>query len=314
VTFTKVALLMTIFLASAISFAKPSDSDLVVPTSSAQSDLVVPNSRADSEQDAIHARHLNDEEVSDDIAQKRLPPPQDKVHTTIIRYTKEDEDDGATESAAGNISAKTKSPPVEVKPSKHYASFHIGSYNPTNLQGDTNGISYSNVYGGAVPMFQFDYEWDFFRSFGKLGLKSGIGFFTAQGDGRFISPPQLQSEEEIMLVVLPFTEAAVYHFEYWDRQLFIPYFEGGADYFGIFEIPTSATTPSKAKFGGSAAAHYAAGLQIQIDFLDREGLFNMNKDYGINHLYVVAGIRQFFGLGQFDFSAVMFEGGFSFEF
>jgi len=284
-----------------------------VPTSSAQSDLVVPNPQADSEQDAIHARHLNDEEVSDDIAQERQPPPKDKVHVYVVPYTRDD-DDGATESAAGNISSKTTSPPIKTKPSKHYASFHIGSYNPTNLQGDTPGITYANVYGGAVPMFQFDYEWDFFRSFGKLGLKSGIGFFTAEGDGRFVTPPQLQSQEELLLICLPFTAAGVYHFEFWDRQLFIPYIEGGADYFGIFEIPTESTTVTQSKFGGSAAIHYAAGLQFQIDFLDREGLFNMNKEYGINHLYLTAGIRQFVGLGQFDFSALMFEGGFSFEF
>jgi hypothetical protein len=314
VTFFKVLFLTTIFLISTKSFAKPSDSDLVVPTSSAQSDLVVPNSEADAEQDAIHARHLHDEEVSDDIAQKRIAPPKDKVHTSIIEYTKED-DDGATESAAGSLKEKVRNPPNQPKPSKHYASFHIGSYDPTQLMGDTSGITYSNVYGSnSVPMFQFDYEWDFFRTFGKLGLKSGIGFFTAEGDGRFVQNPNIQSQTELLLIVLPFTEAAVYHFEYWDRQLFVPYAEAGVDYFGIFEIPTEATTVTKAKFGGSAAAHYAAGMQFQIDFLDREGLFNMFKDYGITHMYVTAGIRQFVGLGLFDFSAVMFEGGFSFEF
>jgi len=314
VTLAKVAFLMTIFL-TPLASAKPSDSDLVIPTSDAQSDLVVPDPKADAQQDAIHARQLHDEEVSDDIAQKRVAPPKDKVHTTVAPYTR-DEDDGATESAAGNLSSsKTTSPPVKVKPSKHYASFHIGSYYPSNLQSSVAGVTYANVYGEkSVPMFQFDYEWDFFRSFGKLGLKSGIGFFTAEGDGRFVTPPNFQSQEELLLVVLPLTEAAVYHLEFWDRQLFVPYGEAGVDYFGIFEIPTIATSPGQAKFGGSAAAHYAAGLQFQIDFLDREGLFNMGKEFGINHLYLTAGIRQFIGLGEFDFSAMMFEGGFSFEF
>ncbi len=311
--FLKGIFFIAIVLKTEGALAKPSDADLVVPTSSAQSDLVIPNSNADAEQDAIHARHLNEEEVSDDVAQQRKPPPKDKVHSTIIQYTR-DEDDGATESAATTSTSKTKSSAPKAKPSKHYASFHIGSYNPTNLQGDTPGITYANVYGGSVPIFQFDYEWDFFRTFGKLGLKSGIGFFTAQGDGRFVQNPNIQSDEELMLVVLPLSAAGIYHAEFWDRQFIVPYVEGGADYFGIFEIASEATSISKGKFGGSPTLHYAAGLQFQIDFLDREGLFNMTKDYGINHLYLTAGIRQFIGIGLYDFSATMFEGGFSFEF
>jgi hypothetical protein len=164
-------------------------------------------------------------------------------------------------------------------------------------------------------MVQVDMEWDWIRSFGKLGGKLGVGFFTASGDGRFVDHPTLQSDEQLNLYVIPLSASGIYHFQYADRQVVAPYVEGGLDYFGIFEISSQATSISSLKFGGGAAAHYAAGLQIQLDFLDRSGVFHMYKEYGIQHLYFLGGVRQFVALSSvFDFSAVMFEGGFAFEF
>jgi hypothetical protein len=299
-------------LISNLAYAKPQNADQVVPVGNAQDDLVVPDPKSQAQDDAIHAKILKSEEVNEDAAQNRTVPPPASSHTYVVPSY--GVDDGAYESAAGTLSAKTKSPSVKRKPATHFASVHVGSYDPTNLMGDTAGITYDNVYNNAtVPMVQFDEEWDITRKFGKLGYKAGLGFFTASGDGRFVNIPALQSEEPISLYVIPMTLAGIYHFQYADRQPVAPYIEGGVDYFGMFEIANQSI--STFKFGGGATAHYAAGLAIQLDFLDRSGVWHMYKEYGIQHLYFIGGMRQFFALSSvFDFSAVMYEGGFAFEF
>jgi hypothetical protein len=285
----KVVLIVNLVSAT-LAFAKPQNSDQVVPVGNAQDDLVIPDPKAQAQDDAVHTRILQKGEVNEDAAQMR--------------------------STISSLTSKTSSPSVKRKPPSHFASLHVGSYDPNNLMGDTPGISYNNVYNGnPVPMIQVDEEWDFTRKFGKLGGKLGLGFFTASGDGRFVNKPTLQSDEQLNLYVIPMTAAGIYHFQYADRQPVAPYVEGGVDYFGMVELATQSTSVNSFKFGGGAAAHYAAGLQIQLDFLDRSGVFHMYKEYGIQHLYFLGGVRQFFALSSvFDFSAVMYEGGFAFEF
>jgi hypothetical protein len=91
--------------------------------------------------------------------------------------------------------------------------------------------------------------------------------------------------------------------------------EGGLDYFTITEVRNDTVGLSEVHVGGSTAAHVAAGLKLQLDFLDKQGNWQLDKEYGIQHMYFVLGVRDFVQVaGIYDFSAVMFEGGFNFEF
>jgi hypothetical protein len=283
------------------SYAKPSDSDLVVPTE----DSMI-------EQDSIHANKVKNEDVSDDAAQRRMPPPKDQDHTFLVPNF--DTDDEARESAA-EIKVK-KGNKRKIYPSKYYGAIHGGAYNPTNLNSAAAGVTYSDVYGpGARALVQVDLEYDFIRNAGYLGVKGGIGFFSASGQGRFVHDPSLASDETLSLYVIPVSASLEYHMQYADRQIIVPYVEGGLDYFGIFEIRSDATSIGQGKFGGGPAAHVAGGLQFQLDYFDKAGGWTLHKEYGVNHLYLVLGARDFINAGTvFDFSALMFEGGFAFQF
>src|ERR1019366_4271565 len=66
-------------------------------------------------------------------------------------------------------------------PQNYSGGFHAGSYTPTNLNSAAvPGVTYQSIYGSSSPlMINFDAEWQFFKSAGKLGLKGGLGLFTA---------------------------------------------------------------------------------------------------------------------------------------
>jgi hypothetical protein len=202
-------------------------------------------------------------------------------------------------------------------PQKQGSNIRFGSYSFSNLTNDTNNLTYQQLYNSKnVLLLSVDYEYQFFKTFGKLGLKGGLGFFTAKGFGHFIHTPALASDTVFTLYGFPLTLAPVYHFQVAEGQILVPFVEGGLDYFAFSEYRDDKTSLSQSlKFGGGAAAHWAAGLQLQLDFLDRQALLDLDREYGVNHMYLTGDFRQIVGLSNiFDFSGTIIEGGFLIEF
>jgi len=253
------------------------------------------------------------EQVKSADAQKRITPKEDTSHTSLVPYYGADHNpELQSKMKNGTYIYKTQESP------QHFgAGFHAGPYTPTNLQGDTPGVTYTNVYGGKSSILVgLDAEWQFFQGFGKLGLKGGLGFFSQKGQGRFLHNPGQQADEVFTLFELPMSAGLIYHFQYWNRQILVPFAEGGGDYFGLLEARSDKTAISEVlHYGGAAAAHWAAGLQVQLDFLDRQGIWELDQEYGINHIYLVLDARQIIGLSSlYDVSSFVFEGGILFEF
>jgi hypothetical protein len=199
------------------------------------------------------------------------------------------------------------------------ATVHFGKYTLKQLSGDTPGVTYQSVYSTSTAfIITVDYEHQFFKNFGKLGLKTGVGFFTAKGFGRFAhtQTQNLPADTQYTLYAIPLSLGPVYHLQFWERQILVPYAEGGGDYFSLIEYRDDKTAIGESlKFGGAAAAHWAAGVQIQLDFLDRHGVWNLDHSYGINHIYLTADFRQIVGLSStYDFSGTIYEGGIFVEF
>lgn len=208
---------------------------------------------------------------------------------------------------------KTKTSP------QHYAGgFRIGPYTPTNLKGDSPGITYNNIYKTNPVALGVDFEWQFYKGMGRLGLQGGFGFFTASGNGRFLNPALsgIISETVMTLYAFPMQTSLLYHLQFSDKQIFVPFGGGGFDYTGLLESRDDKDKlADKLKYGGGASVHWVAGLEIQLDFIDRDLIWQLDSDYGINHVYLTADFRQLIGLSSvFDFSGTYYEGGILFEF
>jgi hypothetical protein len=271
-------------------------------------DLVIPADNAND--DAVISRDT----ISNKEAQKRQTPQDEGSHLRLVPFAAGDDKEPILQEKQKKGVHIYKTTPSPISRS---AGIHVGPITPTNLSGKIDGITYKNVYGNATPfLVGFDYEFLLFQEAGKFGLRPALGFFTASGQGRFRSTPSLQADEIISLYAFPTSLSATYHLQFWDRQILVPFGEAGGDYIGFMEYrPDKEKFQDATRFGGATAWHWAAGLQLQLDFLNREGLWQLDSEYGINHIYLVGDVRQIIGLSTpYDFTALVYEGGFLFEF
>ena len=206
-------------------------------------------------------------------------------------------------------------------PQKHAAYFHAGPANFAGLVNNVTGMSYNQIYGNPNPILvNIDGEWQFFQKVGKLALKGGLGISTATGFGRFqfqtVVRPNPISEQPFIFVTIPVNAGLIYHAQFWDHQPLVPFVEVGGDYFGMFEYRNDKAELTQALISaGGAAWHFAAGGQFQLDFLDKEGIWSLDSEYGINHIYLTGDLRQFIGVSStFNFTQTIIEGGILVEF
>ena len=111
--------------------------------------------------------------------------------------------------------------------------------------------------------------------------------------------------------MLPNTVSGIYRFKYADRQVLVPYGEGGGGLFTFMETRDDSKGP---KFGAAPTAFAAGGLNILIDGVDRDAMKNLRQDYAINHLYLNAEFREIIGFGKFNFGSRVICGGLGAEF
>lgn len=195
-------------------------------------------------------------------------------------------------------------------------SLKFGGFSPLLLKNkldNGNNILFSDIYGAQSQiMVNLDIEWQFLKTAGKMGLKAGTGLMTAKGNGRFKRDPTLESREIYTFFLAPNSLSLVYRAQYSPRQLFVPYGFGGAYYYTFLE---SRDDNAPFKYGGALAAMAGGGIQFQLDSLDRKAINEMDREYGVNHVWLVAEYQQIFGLStKFDFSGQYVNGGVLVEF
>lgn len=209
---------------------------------------------------------------------------------------------------------------VDETPQNRAASFRIGVFNPENLENPETagqqGASFDENYDQTdMPAVMFDYEWELFKlGIGKVGLRAGTGVYVAQGHGHFSSAENRDKEprEVFTFVAMPNAVGAVYRMQFWDKQLFVPYGEGGGMAFTFGEFRDDDKAP---KFGGALAAYYAAGVGFNLTYFDAMSRIQLDREYGINRVYLTVEYRGIVALSdKFDFSSDMFNGGFLMEF
>ncbi len=207
---------------------------------------------------------------------------------------------------------------VKKSPQDSAMGVRVGSLSMANLRNPVAGVSYTDIYktSSTIAAF-FDYEWQFFRGFGKLGLNLGGGFATGKGNGRFTTDPSggvwgLDALEVYNFFLLPLSAGLTYRFAYFHNQIIVPYVTGGADYYVFAETRDDA---KKFNYGATPLFHVAGGAAFLLDWFNRSSMVALDKDYGINHLYLTAEYRLVERIsGQFDFSNQIVSGGFMVEY
>ena len=148
-----------------------------------------------------------------------------------------------------------------------------------------------------------------------MGLKLGLGLMFAQGDGIFADPginANRVALEKYTLLILPLSAGLNYKLQYWSNQFLVPFAGAGADLFNILEIRDDGTRPNVLS---APSFHFGGGILIAIDKLSGSGVNNMEKEYGVNHMYIVAEVRQYIGLTtNVNLNNMLFLGGISFDF
>lgn len=197
-------------------------------------------------------------------------------------------------------------------------SIRVGSITPPNISMETGGQTYAfvDIYGeDSLPYLILDYEWQPFRSFGKLGVVMGVGFFTASGNGRFANPAIEAGEpakEGLTFIGMPISAGGIYRLEFSDRQWLAPFVVGGMSYYVLGEIRDDGKAPT---IVGTPAGYAGGGVLFNITRWSREIDFIMDREYGINNMWLAAEFRTVQSLNEdLDVSADVFNIGISVDY
>lgn len=191
------------------------------------------------------------------------------------------------------------------------ASFRIGQIEAPGIESADGQTNFESMYGGSgVVAVQFDYEWQPFTGWGKVGVVAGGGLFTAQGSGRFLDGSEAQ--EQYTFIGLPLSLGGIYRLELSDRQWLAPYVSGGASYYILAETRDDSKTPSVT---GTPAAYGAGGLLISISHWDRGTRHTLWTEYGIANMWLSLEYKVTQASSQdLDVSSNAFNVGLTFDF
>lgn len=197
-------------------------------------------------------------------------------------------------------------------------SIRVGSVTAPNISMESGGNTYTfaDIYGdNDLPYLILDYEWQPFRSFGKLGVVMGVGFFTASGNGRFANPAVQNGEaakETFTFIGLPISVGGIYRLEFSDRQWFAPFVVGGGSYYVLGELRDDGKAP---KIVGTPAAYAGGGVLFNITRWSKDIDFAMDREYGISNMWLSAEFRTIQSANEeLDVSADVFNIGISVDY
>jgi hypothetical protein len=199
---------------------------------------------------------------------------------------------------------------VKLKPTHYTGSLRFGQMEAPNIVSADGRTDFASMYETKkLPMVMFDYDWQPFTNFGKLGVEMGVGFAMATGNGRFLNGDKAQ--EVYTFVAIPLNLGVVYRFQYARNQWVAPYISGGGTYIGVAEIRDD----NKHNVTGTAALYGAGGLMFNIGAMDDEVAFKLDNEYDVGGLWLTAEFRYQNALSEdLDFSGSIISLGISAEF
>lgn len=184
--------------------------------------------------------------------------------------------------------------------------FKGGMYSPKNL-----GNASSSHFGDSSGYnLEIEYDWQFWRGVGSLGLGFHFGYGNISGSS--VDASGNATVDSTVLHWIPFRLSLVYRFDYLWQRFHFPitlYVKGGFDYViwlvkdGSDDI---ATTDDGAKgYGGTFGFHVVAGLAFVLDWLAPSMAKSFDVEWGVNNSYIFAeymyaNINNFYTGGALD--------------
>jgi hypothetical protein len=198
-------------------------------------------------------------------------------------------------------------------------SFRMGIMDPQDLENPDTGATFEDSYDSTeAPVVFLEYEWQWFSgALGKLGLKLGSGLFVAEGNGNFKNSfPENGGKtdplEKFTFVAFPNSIGAVYRLQIFDKQILVPYADGGVMGITFAEFRDDEDAP---KLGLGYAGFFSFGGALNLGLFDSLSLLELDREYGINGLYLTGEFRQIFNMGSnYDFTSSTVNAGILAEF
>jgi hypothetical protein len=171
-------------------------------------------------------------------------------------------------------------------------SLRLGYIEPPQIESTTDAstFTFADMYGDSpVPYLILDYEWQPFASFRKMGFVLGMGLFTSSADG-FYKNDEVQkvygnAKESFTFIGLPISAGGLFRFEFAHRQWVVPFVNAGLSYFILGEIRDDG---KKTHVVGTPGGYGGGGLMFNITAWDRDVSFTMDREYGINNMWLTA--------------------------
>ncbi len=201
---------------------------------------------------------------------------------------------------------------VKASPISANIGLKLGFINPPEID---SRVNYNTIYDYSKNfLILADYEHKLFKKLGHMAIKLGLGLMFARGTGIFAEGinADKQALEKYTLIIAPISVGLNYRLQYWSNQFLSPFVLAGADMFNIMEIRDDGARPNVMS---SPSVHFGGGIQITIDSLAGSQVNNLEKEYGVNHMYILAEIRQYIGITtNVNLNNTLFLGGVSFDF
>lgn len=190
---------------------------------------------------------------------------------------------------------------------KQSGAFRFGTMDAPKITAADGTTTFAQMYSGnQLPVISFDFDWQPFQGFGKLGLQSGFSLMFASGNGRFANDGQ-QAEEKYTFIAVPLNLGLTYRLEVWDRQWLAPYVSAGGTYIGVVEMRDDGKSPAMV---GTPGAYGGAGLMFNISAVSRDTRYTLRTEYGIQNLWVSADFKYLKTFSEdLDFSSAIVGGG-----
>lgn len=204
---------------------------------------------------------------------------------------------------------------VEESKQESAIAVQFGGYDPVNLSGDV--ANFADLYDSGV-MAQIDYEWNWITGWaGSIDYKLGSGLFFSEGKAVFTEGTNAgtPAKESLFFFLFPNQTGLNYKMKLWDDQLFVPYAEGGAGYYVFIEKRDDDLDPAIGRWAASPIAYWAGGLAINLNAFSRKVSRTLDREYGINKIYLNLEYRSVIGLqDKFDLSSDYANFGFLIEY
>jgi hypothetical protein len=146
----------------------------------------------------------------------------------------------------------------------------------------------------------------------KYGFEVGIGFLSENGTA-VGAVSGTASADRFNLFLLPVETTLAFRADFLEDQVLVPFVKIGADYVYFRENLKGEITDGM-KYG----LHFAGGLQILLDGIDKDTKATMEQDWGINDVYFTLEGRynwlNDFGGKGLDLSSLVFSFGLLFEY